>query len=110
MGDYRNYEVDGVKMYKSDFNINWIFKHLGRTPNVIMEFGSYDGGDGVFYKKTFPDAEVYSIEACDERYKVIQKLDEIFGIHTFNYAIWRTIVLVSGFTLLMNFIVYLLNK
>jgi|694.fasta_scaffold82654_3 FkbM family methyltransferase len=87
MGDYRNYEVDGVKMYKSDFNINWIFKHLGRTPNVIMEFGSYDGGDGVFYKKTFPDAEVYSIEACDERYKVIQKLDEIFGIHTFNYAI-----------------------
>jgi hypothetical protein len=31
-------------------------------------------------------------------------------LDTFNYAIWRTIVLVSGFTLLMNFIVYLLNK
>lgn len=31
-------------------------------------------------------------------------------LDSFNYAIWRTIVLVSGFTLLMNFIVYLLNK
>jgi len=31
-------------------------------------------------------------------------------LYTFNYAIWRTIVLVSGFTLLINFIVYLLSK
>jgi FkbM family methyltransferase len=45
------------------------------------------GGDGVFYKQSFPGAEVYSIEACDERYKVIQKLDDKFGIHTFNYAV-----------------------
>lgn len=87
MVDYRNYEVDGVKMYKSDFDTNWINKHLGKSPSVIVEFGSYDGGDGVFYKKTFPEAEVYSIEACDERFKVIQNLDEKFGIHTFNYAV-----------------------
>lgn len=87
MRDYRNYEVDGVKMYKSDFNISWIKEHLNREPKVILEFGSYDGGDGVFYKKSFPDAEVYSIEACEERFKVIQKLESKFGIKTFNYAV-----------------------
>lgn len=87
MGDYRNYEVDGIKMYKSDFNISWIEKYLKRKPNVIIEFGSYDGGDGVFYKKSFPNSEVYSIEACNERFKIIQKLDDKFGVHTFNYAI-----------------------
>lgn len=29
MGDYRNYEVNGVKLYKSDFNVSWINKYLG---------------------------------------------------------------------------------
>lgn len=87
MVDYRNYEVDGIKMYKSDFNIRWIEKHLKKKPEVIVEFGSYDGGDGVFYKKSFPNAEVYSLEACSERFKVIQKLDKKFDIHTFNYAV-----------------------
>jgi cephalosporin hydroxylase len=48
MGDYRNYEVDGVKMYKSEFNISWINKHLGKDPEVIIEFGSYDGGRWCF--------------------------------------------------------------
>lgn len=31
-------------------------------------------------------------------------------LYQFNYAIWRTISLFSGLTLLMNFIMYLLNK
>lgn len=87
MIDYRNYEVDGVKMYKSEFDVSWVEKYLKKKPSVIVEFGSYDGGDGVFYKQTFPDAEVHSIEACAERFKVIQKLEDKFKIHVYNYAV-----------------------
>lgn len=87
MGDFRNYEVNGVKLYKSDFNTEWINKYLGSDPKVIIEFGSYDGGDGVFYKNTFPNSEVYSIEACDERFKVIKPLEDKFNIHVYNYAV-----------------------
>lgn len=87
MVEFRNYMVKGHKFYKSDFNVEWIRKYLKELPKVILEFGSYDGGDGVFYKETFPSSEVFSIEACKERYDLIKPLESAFNIRAFNYAI-----------------------
>lgn len=87
MGDFRNYTVNGIKMYKSEFNVGWINKYLGHEPKTLIEFGSYDCGDGVYYKQTYPNCSVYSIEACPERYKIVKNNGESFKIKTFNYAI-----------------------
>jgi len=87
MRDFRNYDIGGVKMYKSEFNQEFIKKHLDKNPTVIVEFGSYDGGDGVYYKKLFPDAEVYSLEADADRFEVVRANGEIFGLNTYNYAV-----------------------
>lgn len=87
MRDFRNYEVDGVKMYKSEFNPEFIKRNLDASPTVIVEFGSYDGGDGVYYKKLFPEADVFSLEADSDRFEVVRKNGEIFGLNTYNYAV-----------------------
>jgi FkbM family methyltransferase len=87
MGDFRNYLVDGIKLYRSDFNIEWIYKYLNKSPSVIIEFGSYDAGDGVYYKKSFPASRVISIEACKERFSTISEYNKHFGIELYNYAV-----------------------
>ena len=85
--EWRNFECKGVKLCRNElFNTSWIEQYIGRKPNVIMEFGSYDGGDGVNYKQIFPDASVYSIEACPERFKVISSYIDKFDVKAFNYA------------------------
>lgn len=49
--------------------------------NVIMDIGSMDGGDAVFFKKYFDHALVYSIEGLPENYdKFIKNLDDVIGI------------------------------
>lgn len=85
--DFRNYSKKGIALYKSDFNVNWINQYLGRKPSTIIEFGSYDGGDGAFYKESFPSAKVVSIEACRERYSTIKEYNEVLGIEIYNYAV-----------------------
>lgn len=87
MSEFRNYQVNGVKLYKSDFNIEWIDKYLGKIPSVIVEFGSYDGGDGAFYKQTYPESKVFSIEGCEERYNIIKKYEKLLGIDVSNFAV-----------------------
>tara|TARA_R110002124_G_scaffold238008_1_gene403269 strand:- start:1578 stop:2324 length:747 start_codon:yes stop_codon:yes gene_type:complete len=88
MQDFRNYESQGRKFYKSlsEKDLNIIRKYVPE-PKVIMEFGSCDGGDGIYLKNNFPKAEVYSIEACPERFKIVSQLEEPFGLHVSNYAV-----------------------
>ena len=69
--DFRNYTIDGVKLYKSDFNTEWVDKYLKTEPKTIIEFGSYDGGDAVYYKQTYPNARVIALEASNIRYNLI---------------------------------------
>jgi FkbM family methyltransferase len=89
MVDYRNYESNGVKFYKSlDIKDIKIIKKYTPNPKVFIEFGSYDAGDGVFLKKNFPDTKVYSIEACPERYSVIKKIEKLFDLNVFNYSVY----------------------
>jgi len=86
-----------IEGYKSPWNnrelwstwncdINLVKKMLGENLNTILEFGSYDGGDGIKYKYHFPKAEVYSIEPSTSCYEKIKPLEK-YGLKVFNYAI-----------------------
>lgn len=80
-------DVNGYKFTISRFDLSWFDKYLKRAPKVILEFGSYDGGDGVLYKNSFPNCRVISIEACPERYTIVEKNADKFGIESYNYAV-----------------------
>ena len=60
---------------------------MGREPKTILEFGSYDGGDGAYYKEKFPESRVVSIEACIERFNTIKEYNDKIGIEIHNYAV-----------------------
>jgi len=86
-----------IEGYKSPWNnrelwstwncdINLVKKMLGENLNNILEFGSYDGGDGIKYKYHFPKAHVYSIEPSPSCYEKIKQLEK-YGLKVFNYAI-----------------------
>jgi len=86
--------LDGKFKYKDltlchgGFDLKWVNKYLGRNPEVIIEFGSYDGGDGVRFKQTYPDADVYSLEGCENRFNIIKNYNvEETGVKLFNYAV-----------------------
>ena len=67
-------------------DINLVKKMLGENINTILEFGSYDGGDGIKYKYYFPKADVYSLEPSPICYEKIKPLEK-YGLKVFNYAI-----------------------
>lgn len=85
--------IDGFKspwnnreLWCSNLDINFIKRVLGNNINTIIEFGSYDGGDGIKYKYNFPLANVYSIEPSPSCYEKIKPLEK-YGLRVFNYAI-----------------------
>lgn len=51
-------------------------------PRCIVEVGSMDGKDSLFFKKTFPNAEVYAIEGLPENYEIIKKIKCINSIQS----------------------------
>jgi len=76
---------NGRDLWHSYLDIN-IVKKFCKEVNTIIEFGSYDGGDGIKYKYHFPSSSVYSIEASPGCYKNIKPLEK-FGLKVYNYAI-----------------------
>jgi FkbM family methyltransferase len=58
-------------LYASKFNISW-FRELNLLPSVILDVGSYDGGDAFRFKQAFPEAFVVAIEADPVRALVIE--------------------------------------
>jgi FkbM family methyltransferase len=81
------YEYKGHTLYRSGF-----ISDILKDPKVIFEFGSYDGGDGVRLKTSFPEARVISIEADLERYEVIKNMNENLeiGLEVLNCAVSDT--------------------
>jgi len=73
-------------LWHSGLNIDLIKQACSNGVNNIVEFGSYDGGDGIRYKYHFPNANVYSIEASPFCYTKMKPLEK-YGIRIFNYAI-----------------------
>lgn len=74
------------ELWCSNLSIDLIKTYLGSDLQTIIEFGSYDGGDGIKYKFHFPLANIYSIEPSPTCYKKIKQL-EVYGLNVFNYAI-----------------------
>ena len=72
-------------LWHSGFSIDLIKQVCGNVNNVV-EFGSYDAGDGIRYKYYFPNSNVYSIEASPACYHKIKPLEK-YGLKIFNYAV-----------------------
>jgi len=74
------------RVYHGGLSKSRISNLIGRPPKVIVEFGSFDGGDGLKYKLDFPEATVVSIEACPDLFSKIKYL-ESFGVVPLNYVV-----------------------
>lgn len=61
----------GHKLYTSAFNPAW-FKELGIEPKVIVDIGSYDGGDAYRLQLTAPFSRVLTIEADPYRAQCVR--------------------------------------
>lgn len=57
-----------------------LIKEYCPNPRCIVEVGSMDGKDSLFFKETFPDAEVYAIEGLPENCEIIKKIKCINSI------------------------------
>lgn len=57
-----------------------LIKKYWINPICIVEVGSMDGKDSLFFKETFPNAEVYAIEGLPENYQIIKKIKYINSI------------------------------
>jgi len=67
-------------------DVSYIQKYLNKTPETILEFGSFNGDDGLKYKKAFPQCEIHSIEACPVLFDKLKFLTK-HNIHIHHYAI-----------------------
>jgi FkbM family methyltransferase len=74
------------KVYFGGIEKEEICKYLGYIPKIILEFGSFDGGDGLKYKTDFPDSTVVSIEACPDCFSDLEYLKS-FGVNILNYCV-----------------------
>ena len=77
------------ELWHADLDLQ-IVRQSCKKVQTILEFGSYDGGDGIRYKYHFPEADVYSIEASPSCYRNVKTLSK-YGLKVFNYAISDTI-------------------
>lgn len=82
-----HYTYDGVQLASAGLNLDLLNQYI-KDPKVIIEFGSFDGGDGLRYKLIYPYCEVYSIEADPQLFERIKRLEK-YGLHIFNYAIYN---------------------
>lgn len=77
------YRIEGYELYRSGFEAPLF------DPKVIIEFGSYDGGDGARLKLQYPGARVISIEADPIRHRMIEKMNSELriGLEVVNCAV-----------------------
>lgn len=60
----------GHQLYHSGFQPDW----LDFSPEIIFEFGSFDGGDAIRLKAAYPKSTIYSFEPDPGRCSIIEKL------------------------------------
>ena len=74
------------RLYQSRFNMSWI-DELRICPRVILDIGSYDGGDSIRFKSRFPDARIIAFEADPERHVLVAANVAPLGIAAVNAAV-----------------------
>lgn len=75
----------GIRLYRSAFNVAWLAE-FGIEPKVILDVGSYDGGDGVRFKQAFPSCRVVSFEADPDRFETVARAAD-FGVEPVQCAV-----------------------
>ena len=72
-GEYDT-EIEGmpIRLSHSGFNIKWL-DQLNIVPKVVLELGSFDGGDALRFARAFPNARIITVEADPVRVKVVIK-------------------------------------
>ena len=65
-------EGPGKELAGSSFNTRWLAE-LGIDPRVIIDAGSYDGGDAYRFQQEFPQARVVAIEAEPARQEILRR-------------------------------------
>ena len=84
-----DFDFAGEKLYSGiGESLDEIIR-LCPDPSVIFDIGSYDGGDAVRFKKAFPGAQVYAIEASKERFEQVARICRPLGIVCFRAAIGK---------------------
>jgi len=68
---YTHINGQEVKLSHSGFNTKWL-KQLGIDPKVIVELGSFDGGDALRFARAFPNTRIITVEADPVRVNVVR--------------------------------------
>jgi FkbM family methyltransferase len=79
-------ERQGIHFWCEQAPEDVIRKYLSDV-KTIFEFGSYDGGDAIRYKETYPNARVISFEGCPVRHAVIDSYKDQFSLECYHYAV-----------------------
>ena len=81
-------EIDGVirQLACSRFNIAWLAEY-GIEPSLIIDAGSYDGGDALRFATAFPQSRVIAIEADPDRFAMVHRTLQTTRIEVQNVAV-----------------------
>lgn len=81
-------EIDGVtrQLASSRFNIAWLAEY-GIRPSLIIDAGSYDGGDALRFAVAFPQSRVIAIEADPDRFAIVRNTLRTTRIEVHNVAV-----------------------
>ncbi len=81
-------EIDGVtrQLACSRFNIAWLAEY-GIKPSLIIDAGSYDGGDALRFATAFPQSRVIAIEADADRFAIVRSTLRTTRIEVHNVAV-----------------------
>ena len=77
------------RLYHSRFNPAW-FEELGIVPSVIVDLGSFDGGDAFRFSRAFPDCRVVTVEADPQRFALVSGNLAGERVEVLNYAACAT--------------------
>jgi FkbM family methyltransferase len=61
-----------IRLSHSGFNTKWL-SQLNIEPKVVLELGSFDGGDALRFARAFPNARIVTVEADPVRVEVVIK-------------------------------------
>ena len=72
-GEYDT-DIEGapIRLSHSGFNTKWL-SQLNIEPKVVLELGSFDGGDALRFARAFPNARIVTVEADPVRVEVVIK-------------------------------------
>ena len=76
-------------LYHSRFNPAW-FEELDIVPGVIVDLGSFDGGDAFRFSRAFPDCRVVTVEADPQRFALVSNNLAGERVEVLNYAACAT--------------------